>query len=341
MEFRRPEGKSSPLLDTIALMSAIETGQPYPVKALWLTGSNMFNQTAPNRNRVLSDIIPQLEFLIVSDHFMTASAELADIVLPAATIFERLDIVGGMFLQLQQPAVPPEGESRTEFEIFKGLAERMGHPALFQDAPEDYLKQALVTKDALFAGITFDGLRREGVLALNRPEQPYVAFRDYRFQTPSGKIELYKEELVRHGAQLPSYHEPIEASRHNALSSRFPLTLLFSHSPYRIHSTFANMPMLRKLEPEPILDMNPDDAAARGVADGDIVCVYNDRGTVTVRCRLSADMRPGVLVLPEGHWVKDFRAGDPYGLTHELVSATSENYAFYDTLVEVGRVPMA
>ena len=322
----------------ISLMSAIETGQPYPVKAVWLTGSNMFNQTAPNRNRVLTAIIPQLEFLVVSDHFLTASAELADIVLPAATIFERLDIVPGMFLQLQQPAVAPEGESRTEFDIFKGLADRMGYREVFKRAPEAYLEEALVTKDALFEGITFDRLRREGVVFLNRPAEPYVAFRDYRFRTPSGRIELYKEELVSHGAQLPVYHEPIEASRDNPLARRLPLTLLFSHSPYRIHSTFANMPMLKKLEPEPILEIHPADAAARGVSDGDMVRVYNDRGTVTLRSRLNKDLRPGVLVLPEGHWVKDFRDGDPYGLTHELVSATSENYAFYDTLVEAERV---
>jgi molybdopterin-containing oxidoreductase family molybdopterin binding subunit len=98
------------------------------------------------------------------------------------------------------------------------------------------------------------------------------------------------------------------------------------------------MPMLKKFEPEPILKINPDDAAARGVTDGDAVRVYNDRGTVTVRSQIDADVRPGVLVLPEGHWVKDFRDGDPYSLTHELISATSENYAFYDTLVEVERV---
>ncbi len=334
-EFRKPAGTTTSLLDTIELMSAMELGKPYLVKALWLSGSNMFNQTAPNRNRVLSTIIPALDYLVVSDHFMTASAELADIVLPAATIFERLDIVPGMFLQLQQPAVSPEGESRTEFEIFKGLANKMGCGDLFSDEPEDYLAEALVTTDPLFDGITFERLRLEGVLALNRPAKPYVAFRDYRFRTPSGRIELYKEELIPHGAQLPFYHEPIEASLQNPNISRLPLTLIFSHSPYRIHSTFANMPMLRKFEPEPILMINPGDAAARRIVDADMVRVFNDRGTVTVRCRLSADIRPGVLVLPEGHWVNTFVDGDAYSLTHEMVSATSENYAFYDTLVEV------
>ena len=339
MAFRNPGGRSPALLDTIGLMSAIELERPYPVKALWLTASNLFNQTAANRNRVLSDIVPKLDFLVVSEHFMTASAELADVVLPAATLFERLDLVPGMFLQLQQPAVAPEGESRSEFDIFKGLAQRMGFGEVFGHPPEAYIEEALAAKDELIEGITLERLR-EGPVLLNRPDEPYVAFRDYRFRTPSGKIELYKEELVRHGAQLPAYHEPIEASPHNPLARRFPLTLLFSHSPYRIHSTFTNMPMIKRIEPEPILEIHPVDAAARSVADGDVLRVYNDRGTVTLLCRLSADLRPGVVVLPEGHWVKDFRDGDPYSLTHELVSATSENYAFYDTLVEVEAVQL-
>lgn len=338
LAFRNPDGKEAHLLDMIGLMRAIESDRPYPVRALWLSASNMLNQTAPNRKRVLSAIIPRLEFLVVSEHFMTASAELADIVLPAATIFERLDLIPGIFLQLQQPAVAPEGESKSEFDIFAGLAERMGFGEWFRRTPEEYLEETLAVKDPLLDGITLDRLRREGAVFLNRPPEPYVAFRDYRFRTPSGKIELYKEELVPHGAQLPAYREPIEASPYNPMARRFPLTLLYSHSPYRIHSTFANMPRIRKLEPEPILEIHPVDAAARDLASGDMVRVFNDRGTVTLRCRLNPDLRPGVLVLPEGHWVKDFPGGDPYSLTHDLVSPTSENYAFYDTLVEVEKI---
>ncbi len=338
LAFRNPDGKEAHLLDMIGLMSAIESGHPYPVRALWLSASNMLNQTAPNRKRVLSSIIPRLEFLVVSEHFMTASAELADLVLPAATIFERLDLIPGIFLQLQQPAVPPEGESKSEFDIFAGLAGRMGFGEYFRRPLEEYLEEVLAAKDPLLEGITLDRLQREGAVFLNRPAEPYVAFRDYRFATPSGRIELYKEELVIHDAQLPAYHEPIEASPYNPVAQRFPLTLLFSHSGYRIHSTFANMPMIKKLEPEPILEVHPVDAAARGIASGDVVRVSNDRGTVTLRCRLNADLRPGVLVLPEGHWVKDFLDGDPYSLTHDLVSPTSENYAFYDTLVEVEKI---
>lgn len=332
---RCPAGKSAPSLDMISLRSAIACGRPYPVKALWLSASNLFNQPAANRGRVMSEVVPQLEFIAVSDHFLTASAEVADLVLPACTIFEKTDLVAGIFLQLQRQVVPPAGESRSDWEIFAGLARRLGWGDFFRGAPGDYLERLLSSDHPLLAGISLARLRREDAVFLNRPAEPYVSFRDRRFDTPSGRIELYKEELLRQGAQLPFYREPVEASPDGPLSRRYPLTLLFSHSPHRIHSTFANMPMIKKLEPEPAVDVHPSDAEARGIGDGAVVRVYNDRGSVHLKCRHNSDVRPGVVVIPEGHWVRDFRAGDPYGLTHDLVSPTSENYAFYDTLVEV------
>jgi molybdopterin-containing oxidoreductase family molybdopterin binding subunit len=109
------------------------------------------------------------------------------------------------------------------------------------------------------------------------------------------------------------------------------LTLLFSHSRHRIHSTFANLPKFKQLEPEPMVEIHPADAAHRAIAHDQRVRVYNERGSVCLKARLSADLKPGVVVIAEGSWVKDFPAGDPYSLTHELVSPTSENYAFFDT----------
>jgi molybdopterin-containing oxidoreductase family molybdopterin binding subunit len=279
--------------------------------------------------------VPELELLVVVDHFLTDTADLADIVLPACTIFERLDLVTGKFFQLQQRAVEPEGESKSDFDIFAGLARRMGFGAYFDRSPEEYLKQILATDDPLTAGITLERLQREGALFLNRPRDPYVSFRDLRVRTPSGRIELYKEDLVKYGAELPYYREPVEASPDNPLYQRFPLTLLFSHSNYRIHSTFANMPMIKKREPEPQVEIHPADAHQRSITKGQLVRVHNDRGSVTLRCFFNAGLRPGVVVISEGSWVKDFPGGDPYSLTHEFVSSTSENYAFYDTLVEV------
>jgi anaerobic dimethyl sulfoxide reductase subunit A len=333
--FRAPAGREAATLDAISLMQAIEHGTPYAVKALWLSASNLFNQTSANRARVMSTVVPKLDLIVVVDHFMTDTADTADIVLPACTIFEKDDLVSGMFLQMQRKAVEPEGESKADFEIFAGLARRLGLGEYFDQSPDAYLRVMLESGHPLLEGITLEQLKREDAVFLNRPRAPYVAFKDLKFKTPSGRIEIYKEELLAQGAELPYYREPIEASPENPLYRRYPLNLLFSHSRHRIHSTFANMPRFKQLEPEPVVEMHPADAENRKINDRQLVRVYNDRGTVQIKCRLNPDLRPGVIVIPEGSWVKDFPQGDPYSLTHELVSPTSENYAFFDTLAEV------
>jgi anaerobic dimethyl sulfoxide reductase subunit A len=336
--FRAPDGHEAATLDMIGLMRAIEQDKPYPVRALWLSASNMFNQTSANRTRVLGEILPKLEMLVVVDQFMTDTAERADIVLPTCTIFEKNDLVAGMFLQLQRQAVEPSGESKSDFDIFAGLARRMGMAELFDRAPEEYLREMIETDHPLLEGITLDRLRREDAVLLNRSAAPYVGFADMQFRTPSGRIEIYKEELVEHGAQLPYYREPIEASPENPLQPRFPLNLLFSHSRHRIHSSFANLDAMKRLEAEPAVRMHPSDAASRAVVNGELVRVFNPRGSVSLNCQFDANVKPGVVVIAEGSWSKDFPAGDPYSLTHEKVSATSDNYAFFDTLVQIERV---
>jgi anaerobic dimethyl sulfoxide reductase subunit A len=333
--FRSPGGREAATLDIISLMKAIEHGDPYPVKALWLSASNMFNQTAANRSRTLKEIVPNLDLLVVVDHFMTDTAALADLVLPACTIFEKKDLVAGMFLQLQRRAAEPEGESKSDFDIFAGLATRMGVGDYFARAPEDYLREMLESDHPLLKGVTLERLEREDAVLLNRPTEPYVAFRDFAFKTPSGRIELYKEELAKHGAELPYYHEPVEASPANSLYQRFPLTLLFSHSRHRVHSTFANLPHFKAIEPEPLIEIHPKDARQRAISDGQMVRVHNQRGSVRLKARLNGNIKLGVVVIAEGSWVKDFARGDPYSLTHEQVSPTSENLAFFDTLVEM------
>ena len=333
--FRAPDGREAATLNVVSLMQAIEHGVPYPIKALWLSASNMFNQTSANRARVMSAVVPRLELIVVVDQFMTDTAAAADIVLPACSIFEKNDLVAGMFLQLQRQAVKPEGESKADFDIFAGLARRMDLGRYFDRPREDYLREMCETDHPLLRDINLDRLQREDAVFLNRPREPYVAFKDLKFKTPSGRIEIYKEELVRYSAELPYYREPIEASPDNPLYRRFPLTLLFSHSRHRIHSTFANLPTIKRLEPEPTVELHPVDAQRRKITAHQFVRVWNDRGNVVIRSRLNPALRPGVVVIAEGSWVKDFAAGDPYSLTHECVSPTSENYAFFDTLVEV------
>lgn len=214
----------------------------------------------------------------------------------------------------------------------------MGLGKYFDRQPEDYLREMVETDHPLLKGITLERLQHEDAVMLNRPREPYIAFTDFKFKTPSGRIEIYKEELAKHGAELPYYREPIEASPENPLQRRFPLTLLFSHSRHRIHSSFANLDKMKQQEPEPTVELHPADAEQRQLTAHQLVRVHNLRGSVCLKCRIDPNLKPGVVVISEGNWVKDFPVGDPYSLTHELVSATSENYAFFDTLVEVQAV---
>jgi len=333
--FRTPGGCQAVTLDIIGLMRAIEHDDPYPVRSLWLSASNMFNQTSANRSRVLRDILPKLEFFVAVDLFMTDTAVMADVVLPACSIFEKPDLIGGMFLQLQRRVVAPEGENKSDLEIMTGLAQHMELGQFFDHQPEDYLREMLDSDDPLLQGISLERLQDEGAVLLNRPAAPYVGLADLHFKTPSGRVEIYKEDLVNQGAELPYFREPIEATPKNPLYAKFPLTLLFSHSRHRIHSTFANLSAAKQFEPEPLVEIHPSDAVRRGISEGEVVRVFNRRGSVELKCRLNATLRPAVVVISEGSWVRDFPKGDPYSLTHEQVSPTSDNYAFFDTLVQI------
>ena len=194
----------------------------------------------------------------------------------------------------------------------------------------------MLTTDApQLQGVDVARLKTEKVIYPWPSDEPYVGFEDRRFPTPSGRVEFYKQGLAAYGAELPFYREPIEASPENPLFDRYPLVLLSSHSRFRIHSTFANLEAVRKREPEPLVRVHPADARRRSIEDGAVVRVFNDRGHVKLRCRVDEGMREGCVLISEGHWIDQFMEGDPYGLTHDQFSPTTENYAHYDVLVEL------
>jgi len=333
--FLLPTDNPPNVLSMMEVDRAVREGQPYPIKMECVSLGNPYNQVKPNRAKVLRDYIGNLEFIAVIDHFMTDTAKYADLVLPACTIFERSDLVVDRFLQLQQRVVEPEGEARSDFEIFKSIADSSGLGAYFEKSPEGYIEEMLNASGPELADVTFARLKEEKVVAPRGSAESFVAFSDRVFSGPSGRIEVYKESLKEHGVELPVYREPVEASPGNPLFEKYPLVLLSSHSRYRIHSTFANLEKTKAREPTPIVRVHPSDADTRAFSDGDIVKVFNDRGHLKIECRVDDSIRPGCVLISEGHWTEHFIEGDPYILTHDLVSPTSENYAHYDVLVEM------
>lgn len=334
--FYAPDGKKAMALSMMEVDDCVRKSEPFPIRMECVALGNPYNQVKPDRANVLKEYISKLEFICVIDHFMTDTAKQADLVLPACTIFERTDIIADSFLQLQQRVVTPEGEAKSDFEIFALLGEKMGYGEYFQKTEAEVIEDIInATKHPVMEDVSWERLEKEKVIYPWDTTEPYVAFKERVFPTQSKKIECFKPELGDYGSTLPVYREPIEASPKNPLFKTFPLVLLSSHSRYRIHSTFANMPLTKAKEPNPVMRMNKQDAKSRKLSDGDIVKVFNQRGNLKIKCEIDEKIRPGTVLICEGHWIDDFIEGDPYQLTHSEYSTTAENYAHYDVLVQV------
>ena len=332
-------GEPSNTLPVMLLYDAITKNQPQTVKAIWSSGHDFVNQM-PNMNRVTEELLPHLELVVVCDLFMTPSAKFADYVLPVASFYECTDLCVASFyhsyLQLQQKVVEPLHECKSDFQIAAELGKKLGFGEFFNKTEEQYIEGLLASRHPTMEGISLARLKEGPVMArpLDRPLQ---------FKTPTGLIEFYAERLKKFGQELPIYLEPVESLR-NERAKAYPLSLLTTHSRYRIHSSLAKIPSLLSQEPEPTLEINPADAQTRDIMDGDTVRVFNNRGQVRLKARLSHRIKPGVVDITQGWWPDQYLHGHHNELTHESVNPVqqfilSPNAAFYDVLVQVEKVP--
>jgi len=314
---------------------AIPTGQPYPIKALWLAGQNFMNQN-PDNNKILRELVPRLEFIAVTDMFMTASAQHADVVLPTCSFFEHLDLVTPIevlspYVQLQPKVIEPLYESKSDRDIVNEIGPKMGLGEDFQVSAEQYIDRILSSGHPSMEGITLEKLKQGPVEVA-----PYAVT---GFRTPSGRIEFYSERMKQFDQELPVYIEPLESAR-QPRAEKYPLSYLSTHTKYGNHSLLANIAWLRELDPEPLLEMNPVDAEERGIKDGDMVVALSDRGKVKLKAKIHQGIRPGVVNINEGWWHHHFAEGTFQALTHATINPAQmtvfePNSALYDNLVEV------
>ncbi len=327
------------IMPILNIYDTIETGDPHPIKALWIAKQNWVNQL-PDSGRTVRDLFSKLDLIVVADIFMTASARHADIVLPACTFYEQTDMVPPInvapsmptYFKLQQRVIEPLHEAKPDTEIVRELSRRLDLGEYFEKSDEQMIEALLSTGYPAEMGITLEKLKQGPVEAPRRPDTP-------TFQTPSGKMEFYCEKLIGLGQQLPCYKEPLESIR-KPLSKKYPLSFLTAHTRFRTHSTLANVQQLRELEPEPLLQMNPSDAESREIKDGDIVRTFNDRGNMKLKVNVNEAIQPGTVNVNQGWWPEDFVEGTHQDLTHSAVNPAQEiiyepNSAYYDVLVEV------
>ena len=319
-----------------------------PVKALIVYNSNPA-AVAPHQQAVLEGLRREDLFTVVLEHFQTDTADYADYILPATTQAEHWDIVkpyGHYYLMLNRPAIAPLGESLPNSEIFRRLAQAMGYTeACFTQSDEEILREFVEAQtDPVFEGITWERLVRDGWARLNLP-QPFVPFADGRFPTPSGKCELYSERMAEDGYDpLPTWTPP--ATRRDAdATTVWQQGWLFCISPPAhsfLNTTFVNVERLRRREGKPSLWIHPDDAAARGIREGALVRVWNERGEVHLRAHLTEDIVHGTVLAPSIWWNKL----SPDGRNINQVTPAEESdmgggARFYDVLVRVEPLAVA
>lgn len=341
-EWLAPGGRTGRVYPGTRLHEIIRSGEPYPIKSLW-THNYGFGTQTPRRRHFIEHVLPQLELFVVSELLMTEAAQYADVVLPVTSYYEEeADLVpswNNMYLQLRTQAIDRVGEARPDWEIFKGICERMGQGQAWQMSALESVRYILEhSKEPMFSNIDWEVLRRDGVVRA-AIDSPHVPFKDMRFATPSGRIELYTENLSEHGQEIPTYVEPIEGNRRDR-AAQFPLTLMTNHSMHSVNAQHTVLPWIREVSPGPRVEMNPGDAAVRGIADGDPIKVFNDRGFFKVRANVTEGIRPGALNLPQGWWPKDFIEGHYSDVMHMPLNPAQEailesNYPVFDCLVEV------
>ena len=303
---------------SIPVADAIISGKPYPVKALMVQGSNPI-LTWPNTNK-LKKAFEELELLVVIDIFMTKTAELADIILPAATFLEEKVLKDCFYTGLPlivrgDKAIDPPGNCLSDWKIWSELGRNMGFEEYFPWKDEDELFEYLLEP----TNITLDQLRKSpgGVFYWPREQKRYLK---EGFNTPSGKLEIYSKIMEQHGYDpMPTFREPAESAVSKPdLVEKYPLVLIsgarinvFTHSQHR------NVPVLRKQQPEPLIEINAQTAKDLGVDDGDLVTVESPRGSIKLKAKVTQDIHPRVVSIQHGwseanvNMLTDDEARDP------------------------------
>lgn len=295
-----------------AVLDAILTGKPYQPKAMIVNHGNPVLINASERRA--REALEKLEFLVVFDIFHSATAELADIVLPAACDLERIGFgvyssPKGAFVALQQKVVEPTPECRAWFEVEYELAKRMGLDKTYPwKTGEEWVNYRLRP-----TGVSVEDLKERPFVNITPPAEYRKYLRD-GFATPSGKVELYSERLKSHGYEpLPVYQEPPQTP-----VAGFPLLGTTRRPGVYVHTRFRNLPSLRKREPDCVVRIHPKDAQERELEDGDQALVHSPEGSIRVKARVTTDTRPGLVVV-------DFGWGNPWDEWQNVNILTSDD----------------
>ena len=339
-------GRDARVINMVELGRVLNQQTDLPVKVLFVYNSNPA-AVCPNHNEVVRGLLRPDLFTVVHEQFLTDTTDYADIVLPATTFFEHDDLqtaYGHYYVQLSKQAISPLGECRSNIELFRALAQRMGFEEdCWRESVDEMIDAALDSKNPWLAGISRERLEQEPHVRLNfgklssgsPPPAPFLPFAQGNFRTPSGKAEFYSETLRAQGLDPVVEFTPPSESRHGKHRGTFSLELLARKADNFLNTTFTNISSVQEMEQPGLLEMHAADATARSIADGDMVRVFNRRGQVFLKARVDGAVQPGV-VSARLNWAKLTPGFDQINsLTSEKLTDMGNSATFYSVLVEV------
>jgi anaerobic selenocysteine-containing dehydrogenase len=325
-------GREARLVNMTELGAALTRLDNPPVKALVVYVSNPA-AIAPNQNAVLAGLRRSDLFTVVLEQFQTDTADYADILLPSTTFLEHSDLYlayGHYYLQLARPALPAPGETKSNVEVFRLLAQRMGiGEPLLQESEDDMIRTLLDSEHPFVKGITLEELERDHFVRLRMPE-PFRPFVQGGFGTPSRKCEFHAETL--------DYTPPVE-SRHGdgELRLKYPFELISPKNDDSMNSTFGHRDEVDR--ETATLHVNSEDAARLGIQERDMVRVYNGRGSCVLTAAIDGAVQPGVLCAPSVRWAKRAPGKrNVNALTSERLTDAGGGPTFYSCLVQVEKI---
>lgn len=348
-----PDGLMGTLIPTADLRDATVKGKlgekPFPVKALVVSMSNLF-ENAADQNMWLKEVVPGLEFIVTCELQMSTTARYSDIILPVTHWFETTDIQQAQshpYIMHGPAVIDPLFEAKSNFEIVKMLAPGLGVGKYFDYTTDQMLDIAISKKFTAATGFTLDEIKKQGVVNPH-PGEPFINIgKDGVFPTPSGRVEFYceapKPRIPWSGdvnfnpriEHLPRFWPPLETWPEHSRSKQYPFSLHQEHTRWRVHTQWGDVPWLRELDPEPTVNINPKAADDRGILSGDYVEVYNDRGLCVVKAVLNEAVPYHFLTLPKGWQKHQFKSGAYQELTHQKLNPASVNQSFFDVSVNV------
>ena len=290
-----------------------------------------------------------MDLIVVADMFMSDTARYADIILPVAFLFERNDLSSsGMFVKMMEKTAEPMGESLSDFEIVTKLGRAMGYEEYFTQTEEEFLRSCVENETAQELGITWDRLKEEHAI-YSCPEEPQVVGLNEDIKTDTGRMEFYHEGIQPQTADRLSkwdmakescwfWEPPLEAWHENPLAEKYPLIFISERDKFKTHTMFNYLPSLLELHPEPYVKVNPVDADARDIKEGDVVKLFNDRGFVVLKVVLNAGVRPGMIMIDHGWQQDSFIDGHYSDLTCKDSWPRVEQQNWFDCLCQMEKV---